>query len=154
MATERLERSRLLMKRQTKTTSAALEYKTLNVVGQVAAGASVEFLPVVKTREVRLPSWASETDRFVLSQICGESLSEAGIYDGDYALIHLNYKGIANGDLIAALTPDGLLIKFFYRERKLGRVRLESANPGFRARYYDPEDITIQGRVIRTERDR
>jgi len=151
---ERLEQLRLLTKRPTKTTSAPLEYKTLNVIGQVAAGASVEFLPVVKTREVRLPGWANETDRFVLSQVCGESLSEAGIYDGDYALIHLNCKGISNGDLIAALTPDGLLIKFFFRERKANRIRLESANQKFQPRYYDPVDITIQGRVIRTERDR
>lgn len=128
------------------------QYQTLNVSGQLAAGASVEFLPIVKTREVRLPNWANESDRFILSEICGDSLRNAGIHNGDFALIHLNCEVIRNGDLVAAYTPDGMLIKFFWRSRD-GRVRLESANQEWPDRYYEPEDITIQGRVIRTERD-
>jgi len=124
----------------------------MSVVGQLAAGASVEFLPTVRTREVRLPSWAEESDRFVLSEVCGDSLSGAGIYDGDYALIHLSFEDVRDGDLVAAFTPDGMLIKFLWQNYD-GRVRLESANPGWPTRFYDPEDITIQGKVIRTERD-
>jgi len=46
-----------------------------------------------------------------------------------------------------------MLIKFLWRHYD-GRIRLESANPNWPDRYYDPEDITIQGKVIRTERDR
>jgi SOS-response transcriptional repressor LexA len=130
-----------------------LEYKTVPVEGQVAAGASVEFLPTVRTREVRLPNWADDSDRFVLTEVCGDSLCDAGIFSGDYALIHLNPNEIKDGDLIAAFTPDGMLIKFYFNNDD-GRIRLEGANPSRPARYYDPEDISVQGKVIRTERDR
>lgn len=89
----------------------------------------------------------------MLSEVCGESLSGAGIYDGDYALIHLNPSDIRDGDLIAAYTQnDGMLIKFFWHNYD-GQIRLEGANPSWPVRYYDPADITIQGKVIRTERD-
>jgi SOS-response transcriptional repressor LexA len=118
----------------------------------VAAGASVEFLPHVRWREAHLPSWARENDRFVFSEVSGDSLSGAGIYDGDFALIHLNTSDIRDGDLVAALTPEGLLIKFFWYNYD-GQVRLEGANPSWPVRFYDPADITIQGKVIRTERD-
>jgi SOS-response transcriptional repressor LexA len=128
------------------------EYNRTPVMGQVAAGASIEYLPTVEWREVRLPDWARDGDRFVLSEVCGDSLSGAGIYDGDFALIHINAEDIRDGDLIAALTPDGMLIKFFWHNYD-NRVRLEGANPSWPVRYYEPEDITIQGKVIRTERD-
>lgn len=99
-----------------------------------------------------MPAWADDSDRFVLSEVCGDSLRNAGIYDGDYALIHLNCEEVRDGDLVAAFTPDGMLIKFFYHNHD-GHIRFESANPAWPARYYDPEDVTIQGKVIRTERD-
>jgi repressor LexA len=127
-------------------------YKAVSLVGQLAAGASVEFLPTVRTRIVRLPKWAEESDQFVLSEVCGDSLTGAGIQDGDFALIHLNPIEIHDGDLVAAFTPDGMLIKFIWHNHD-GLMRLESANPNWPTRYYDPTDITIQGKVVRTERD-
>lgn len=128
------------------------DYQRTPVMGQLAAGASIEYLPTLEWREVRVPDWARENDRFVLSEVSGDSLSGAGIYDGDFALIHLNAEDIRNGDLVAAHTPDGMLIKFFWYNYD-GQVRLEGANPSWPIRYYDPSDITIQGKVIRTERD-
>lgn len=99
-----------------------------------------------------MPDWARESDRFVLSEVCGDSLSGAGVYDGDMALIHLSATDIRDGDLVAALVDEGLLIKFFWNNYD-GQIRLEGANPSWPVRYYDPQDITIQGKVIRTERD-
>lgn len=87
-----------------------------------------------------------------MSEICGDSLSGAGIYDGDFALIHLNCEDVREGDLVAALAPEGLLIKFLWYDDD-GLIRLEGANSQWPARYYDPADLTIQGKVIRTERD-
>lgn len=125
------------------------EHDPIPLCGQLGAGASVEFLPIVQFREVRLPRWARSSDRFVLSEICGDSLTGVDIRNGDLALIHLTCD-IKPGDLIAALTPDGFLVKFLAFQE--GKIVLTSANPNYPPHQYDPEDITIQGRVVRTER--
>lgn len=72
------------------------------------------------------------------------------IQNGDLALVHLT-ADIRAGDLVAALTPEGMLVKFLsYQD---GKIRLESANPNYPPHDYDPEDVTIQGRVVRTIRN-
>jgi DNA polymerase V len=85
----------------------------------------------------------------VLSEICGDSLCGVDIRDGDLALIYLT-SDIKPGDLVAALTPEGFLVKFLSSHD--GKIRLQSANPDYPPRDYDPEDVMIQGKVIRTER--
>lgn len=97
---------------------------------------------------MRLPSWATDSDRFVISEICGDSLTGAGIRDGDLALVHLT-SDIRAGDLVAALTPEGMLVKFL--DYKGGLIRLESANPHYPPYEFEPADLTIQGKVISTE---
>lgn len=122
------------------------------VVGQAAAGRGVEYLPIVSFREVRLPAWAKEGDRFVIANVCGNSLSEKGIYDGDCALVYLT-KNVRQGDLVVACCHGSeIVIKFMYVENS-GRVCLKSANKKFEPRYFEPDDIEIQGKVIRIERD-
>ena len=125
------------------------EHGQIQVRGQLGAGAGVEFLPTVRFREARLPRWARSSDRFVLSEICGDSLTGVDIRDGDLALIYLT-ADIKPGDLVAVLTPEGLLVKFL--SFHAGQIRLQSANPHYPPHDYDPEDVNIQGKVIRTER--
>lgn len=110
-------------------------------------GASVEYLPHIEWRLVRLPSWAGAGDRFVLSEVCGDSLTEAGIYDGDMALIHLNPDAIVDGDLVYAHTPEGTLIKFLSQQN--GRIGLAGSSGHFR--YYRSREVKIKGKVIRVE---
>lgn len=128
-----------------------LEYKGVPVVGQIAAGSSIEFLPIMRFRDVRLPRWANAKDKFVIAEVCGDSLVERGVFNGDMALILLTHE-IKQGELAAVRTPEGMLIKFVYEEAD-GRIRLESAHRNHPPRRFDAEDIEIQGRVVRTERD-
>jgi SOS-response transcriptional repressor LexA len=125
------------------------KHEPIPLCGQLGAGASVEFLPTVRFKETRLPRWARNSDRFVLSEICGDSLTGVDIRDGDLALIYLTID-VKPGDLVAVLTPAGLLVKFlsFHGDQ----VRLQSANPNYPPLDYNPEDVQIQGKVIRTER--
>lgn len=133
-------------------TASPLEYVSVPVVGQVGAGRSVEYLPSVKLREVRLPSWARGYDRFVLIEVCGSSLKYHRIFNGDFALVHINAE-VRPGDLVAALTPEGMMIKYVYPDES-GRVRLESANEAkFPAKIFEVNEVLIQGKVIRVERD-
>lgn len=129
------------------------DYEIIAVV-EMAAGSPVEYLPFVEWRDVRLPSWANEHDRFVCVRVCGDSLLNApriSVRNGDYALVHLT-GDIRDGDLAAVLTPEGMMLKFIYNEPG-GRIRLEPANPDFDIRYFDASEVTVQGRVVRTEHD-
>ena len=134
---------------QTSMTKAKRAKLKLPIHGQLGAGTSVEFLPFVKWKQVSVPKWAKNSDKFVLSEICGDSLIGAGINDGDLALIYLT-ANIRAGDLVAALTPEGMVVK--YLAFLDGKIRLESANPHYPPHDYDPADLNIQGKVIRTER--
>jgi SOS-response transcriptional repressor LexA len=127
-------------------------YELLAVV-EMAAGSPVEFLPFLEWREIRLPSWAHENDRFFVARVCGDSLLNAtrvSVQNGDYALVHLT-GDVRDGDLAAILTPEGMMLKFVYREGE--QVRLESRHPNFPTRHFDASDVVVQGRVVRTEHD-
>jgi SOS-response transcriptional repressor LexA len=107
---------------------------------------ALEYLPIVEWREVRLPSDAREQDRYVCAEICGDSLVDALIADGDLAVIELAAEA-RDGELVAALTPEGILAKFFYREPG-GVIRLESRNEAYPNLRYPARRVRIQG-VIR-----
>lgn len=120
----------------------------------MAAGSPVEYLPFVEWREVRLPSWSRDGDRFFVVRVCGDSLlhnAPVPLLDGDYALVHLNAE-VRNGDLAAVRTPEGVMLKFVHYEGD-GILRLESANPNYPPRRFEASDVEIQGRVVRTEHD-
>jgi SOS-response transcriptional repressor LexA len=125
----------------------ATKHEQALVLGQLGAGTSVEFLPSVKWKAVQLPKWARSSDRFVLAEVCGDSLNGAGIYNGDLALVHLT-TDIRAGDLVAALTPVGMLVKFLHYED--GLISLKSANPHYPPHTYEPSAVNIQGKVIKT----
>lgn len=121
-------------------------YQRVPVLGQAAAGQSVEYLPTLKWRDVRLPSWAQPFDRFVVVEACGNSLTGAGILDGDFVLVHLTDKITLGQDLCAVLFNGAIFLKYVFLEDN-GRVRLEGR--GMRkVCLCDPEQIEIQGKVV------
>lgn len=120
----------------------------------MAEGNAVEYPPFVQWRDVRLPSWANESDRFVVVRVRGDSLlAENGrsIHHGDWAVVLLT-ADVQEGALAAVLTPAGMTLRFLFREPG-ERVRLEPSNLEFPIIRYQASEIIIQGRVIRTERD-
>jgi SOS-response transcriptional repressor LexA len=129
-----------------------LQYVRIPVVAQLGAGKSVEYLPIVKFRDVRLPSWARVGDRFVIIEVCGDSLKKHRIFNGDFALVHLT-KDIKQGDLVGVLTPIGMLVKYVYLELD-GHVRLESSDKkNYPPMWFELSEVEIQGKVVRIERD-
>lgn len=105
---------------------------------------NVEYLPSIEWREVALPDWARKTDNFVICEIYGESLSAIGILDGDFVLIYLT-NSVSPGDLIAATTPAGFLVKFLSYTLD-GKVRLAGAD--HIPRIFPASSVHIEGRVV------
>lgn len=114
---------------------------SLPVVGRVAAG-----IPILAEQNVEevltLPtSIIGDASSFVL-HVHGESMINAGIFDGDYIVVK-EQNTAHNGEIVVALIDDSATVKTFYREEH--RIRLQPENDTMEPIYAD--NPTILGRV-------
>ena len=97
---------------------------SLPLVGRVAAGEPI--LAEQNVEEVlSLPtSIVGDSSSFIL-RVRGESMINAGIFDGDYIVVK-EQKDAHNGEIVVALIDDSATVKTFYREKD--RIRLQPEN--------------------------
>ena len=117
----------------------------LPIVGRIAAGLPIEaiesgenclYVPKMLTRGL---------DSFVL-EIKGDSMIDAGISDGDFAIIK-KQSTANNGDIAVALTNENEATLKRFRKRG-DTIALEAANEAFETRIYSAGQISIQGILI------
>lgn len=79
-------------------------------------------------------------------KISGDSMINAGILDGDLALIRPQTTA-ANKDIVVAMLDGEATVKWFYKE--YDHIRLQPANPDMEPILIHPEDgeVTIIGKV-------
>ena len=83
------------------------------------------------------------SDNLFMLKVRGESMINAGIYDGD--LIVVNRQNMAeNGEIVVALIDDSATVKRFYKEKS--RFRLQPENPTMEPIYVD--NVNILGKVV------
>lgn len=114
---------------------------TLPLVGRVAAGTPI--LAEQNVEEVMtLPTnIVGDSSSFVL-RVRGESMVNAGIFDGDYIVVREQHDA-RNGEIVVALIEDSATVKTFYREKD--RIRLQPENDTMEPIY--ATNPTILGRV-------
>lgn len=117
------------------------EMASIPIVGQVAAGE-----PILAQENIEgyfpIPTdLAPNKDSFVLN-VKGESMINAGIFDGDQIFVEC-CNTARNGDTVVALIDDSATVKTFYKEN--GHIRLQPENDTM-----DPiivDDCQILGKV-------
>jgi repressor LexA len=112
------------------------------LIGQIAAGQPIL---AAENREEELPlprDLVGEGETFALA-VKGESMIEAGIFDGDLVVVRRQATA-TNGDVVAALLGEEATVKFFYREAD--RIRLQPANSTMEPIY--ARDVTVLGKVV------
>jgi repressor LexA len=112
------------------------------ILGRVTAGQPIL---AVENREGALqldPTLVKNTDTFAL-RIEGDSMINAGIFDGDYVLVRPQ-QSASNGDIVVALLEDSVTVKRFYREADGFRLQPENARL---TPIYVP-DVQICGKVV------
>lgn len=113
----------------------------LPLVGRVAAG-----LPILAEQNVEetltLPTSIVGDDSSFILRVKGESMINAGIFDGDYLVVKEQHDA-HDGEIVVALIDDSATVKTFYRERD--RVRLQPENDAMQPIYV--ANPTILGRV-------
>jgi len=154
---EALERKGFI--RRDRYTSRGIEL--LKEVDEVMASGRFREVPLVGRVAAGTPIWAEQNiegsfmlDRDFISgeevfslKVAGDSMIDAGIYDGDFVLV--KRQPTANvGEVVVAQIGDEATVKRFYPEKK--RVRLEAANPNYGPIVVEPDapGFSIAGKVI------
>lgn len=114
----------------------------LPLVGRVAAGT-----PILAEQNIEetlpLPTQIVGDDSSFLLSVSGESMIEAGIFDGDYVVVR-EQRTAGNGDIVVAMIDDEATVKTFYKEAD--RIRLQPENQTMQPIY--TTDAIILGKVV------
>ena len=111
--------------------------------GRIAAGLPVEALE--SDRSMAVPAaLLGPGDHYAL-EVSGDSMIDAGIFDGDYALIK-RCDDARDGDIVVALIDgEEATLKYLHREKNV--VRLDPANAAYEPQRYDARRVRVQGKL-------
>jgi len=111
--------------------------------GRIAAGLPIEALEGQSTLSV--PAALLGPGEHYALEVSGDSMVEAGILDGDYALIR-KADTARDGEIIVALIADAeATLKYFRREGAM--IRLDPANRAYDPQRYKPDQVRVQGKL-------
>lgn len=111
--------------------------------GRIAAGMPIEAME----RDMTLPVPAAllgPGEHYAL-EVSGDSMVEAGIFDGDYALIRKTDVA-RDGEIVVALIDDSEATLKYYKPDG-PRIRLDPANSAYTAQIYAAHQVRVQGRL-------
>ena len=115
------------------------------VMGRIAAGTPIE---AIQTRSDTInmpPELLTAGEHFAL-EVRGDSMIEAGILDGDIALIK-RMDAADTGDIVVALIDDEEATLKRFRRRGAS-IALEPANTSYEVRILPPNRVRIQGKLV------
>lgn len=111
--------------------------------GRIAAGMPIEALE--GQNSLAVPAALLGAGEHYALEVSGDSMVEAGILDGDYALIR-KAESAREGEIIVALVDDAeATLKFYRMEGSM--VRLDPANRAYEPQRYPPSRVRVQGKL-------
>jgi repressor LexA len=111
--------------------------------GRIAAGVPIEAMESATMLPV--PAALLGAGEHYALEVSGDSMVEAGILDGDYALIR-RQDVARDGEIVVALIDEHeATLKYFRREGAM--VRLDPANRAYDPQRYNPAQVRVQGKL-------
>ncbi len=111
--------------------------------GRIAAGVPIEALEGQSMLPV--PAALLGAGEHYALEVSGDSMIEAGILDGDYALIRRTDTA-RDGEIVVALVRgEEATLKYLRREQ--GMVRLDPANAAYDPQFFTPAEVQVQGKL-------
>ena len=111
--------------------------------GRIAAGVPIEAFE--SNAMLAVPAALLGGGEHYALEVAGDSMVEAGILDGDYALIR-RADTARDGEIVVALIEDSeATLKYFRREGAM--IRLDPANRAYDPQRYRPEQVRVQGKL-------
>ena len=123
--------------------AAAHDMVEIPMHGRIAAGTPIEALQ--GTEGFAVPAALLGPGEHYALEVSGDSMVEAGILDGDYALVRRTDTA-RDGEIVVALIEETeATLKFFRREGAM--VRLDPANRAYDPQRYSPAQVRVQGKL-------
>jgi repressor LexA len=122
---------------------AANDIVELPLHGRIAAGMPIEAMEGQNVLSV--PAVLLGAGEHYALEVSGDSMVEAGILDGDYALVR-KVDTARDGDIVVALIDESeATLKYFRHEGQM--IRLDPANRAYDPQRYAPNQVRIQGKL-------
>jgi repressor LexA len=115
------------------------------VMGRIAAGTPIEAIQT-RSHTINMPPDLLTSGEHYALEVRGDSMIEAGILDGDMALIRKSDTA-DTGDIVVALIDDEEATLKRFRRRGAS-IALEPANTAYEVRILPPNRVRIQGKLI------
>lgn len=118
---------------------------SIPVMGRIAAGTPIEAIQSHSHTISVPPEMLGGGEHFAL-EVRGESMIDAGIFDGDTVIIHRQDTASTGEIVVALLDDEEATLK---RLRRRGdSIALEAANPAFETRIFPSDRVKVQGRLV------
>ena len=115
------------------------------VMGRIAAGTPIEALQE-EVNQISVPMEMMRSGEHYALEVHGDSMIDAGIFDGDTAIIQSGNTA-ENGEIIVALV-EGHEATLKRLRRKGEMIALEAANASYETRIFRSDQIRVQGRLV------
>ena len=111
--------------------------------GRIAAGAPIEAFEDHSSLPV--PAALLGPGEHYALEVSGDSMIDAGIFDGDFALVRRTDVA-RDGEIVVALVRnEEATLKYLRREN--GMIRLDPANGAYDPQVYRPDEVQVQGKL-------
>ncbi|MCB1384003.1 MAG: transcriptional repressor LexA [Notoacmeibacter sp.] len=118
---------------------------SIPVMGRIAAGVPIDAIQHQTHSIVVPPDMLGAGEHYAL-EVRGDSMIEAGIFDGDTVIIR-DGRTANPGDIVVALVDEEEATLKRFR-RKGASIALEAANPAYETRIFPPDRVKVQGRLV------
>ena len=125
---------------------AAPDATDVPLIGRIAAGVPIEALEHGPSHLGVPSTMLSASGEHYALEVKGDSMIEAGIFEGDIVVIR-RQDTADNGDIVVALIENHEATLKRLR-RKGGAIALEAANPAYGTRLYRADQMQIQGKMV------
>ncbi|AEH88703.1 transcriptional repressor LexA [Mesorhizobium sp. B283B1A] len=118
---------------------------SIPVMGRIAAGVPIDAIQH-QTHTISVPPDMIMGGEHYALEVKGDSMIEAGIFDGDTVIIR-NADTASPGEIVVALVDEEEATLKRFR-RKGASIALEAANPAYETRIFGPDRVKVQGKLV------
>ena len=115
------------------------------LVGDVAAGTGVLAAEHIE-ETLPLPEDFTGDGNLFMLRVRGDSMVDAGILDGDYVVVRQQPSADPGDTVVAGIPGEEATVKTYLQRRN--KIVLRPENPRLEEMVFEPEDVTIYGKVV------
>ena len=120
--------------------------KNLPFLGRIAAGNPIEAI-TGSFEQISVPNYLiNNKDEHFTLEVTGDSMIDAGIFDGDIVIIRKT-EAANSGDIVVALIDQNEVTLKRFRSFK-NSIALEPANKNYKIRLFGEDRVKIQGKLV------